>query len=90
MLGTVGRECGQVQIRTGREFSSNQSLTKIAQPFDRGCRLLQAAEGEIQLMTIGNRGQQIANRRRLMSLQHQIAQGEKITQALGHLLAFNQ
>jgi HAE1 family hydrophobic/amphiphilic exporter-1 len=32
----------------------------------------------------------LANRRRLMPLQYQIAQGEEITQALRHLLAFHQ
>src|SRR6202453_244747 len=37
-----------------------------------------------------HRSEQISNRRRLMSLQHQVARRVKVSQALRHLLALDQ
>ena len=73
-----------------RKIACAQAQAEISQPLDRNCRLLESVEGEVQLIAIRNRGQQIADRRRLVSLQHQIAQGEEVSQALRHLLAFDQ
>ena len=67
-----------------------QADVEVAQALDRNRGLFQAIEGEIQLIAIRNRSEQVSDRGRFVPLQHQVAQGKEVAYALRHLLAFDQ
>src|SRR5258708_24349294 len=71
-------------------MSRRQSLTEIPQSFHRHRGVLQSVECKVQLIAVWDRSQQISNRRRLMALQYQVAEGGEGTQGLRHLLAFDE
>ncbi len=89
-LDGLTRQFGHGSIRAFGKVSGRESQTEVAQAVDRGCGLLKSIKGKVQLVAIGNRGQQKTDRGRLVPLKHQVTQGEEVAQALRHLLAFDQ
>src|ERR1700730_4501126 len=64
---------GKRGIRSaGRELPSPQAQLEIPQLVYVTGHLLQAVEGEVELVAVGDGGQQQPDRRRLVSLEHQI------------------
>ena len=87
------RRIGKIaHFRTGasRESSHVETSFEVPQAFHGiGC-LLESLKGKVQLFLIGNRGQQITDRRWLVALQNEIAGGVDVSETLRHFLAFHQ
>jgi len=66
-----------------------EAQLEIAQALDGHFGAFEAVEGEVQRLTIGHAGEQVANYFGLITAADQIAQGEKIAERFGHLLAFH-
>ncbi len=66
------------------------SRLEVTQPPHRMRRLFKASKSKVQLLGVRDRGKQVADGRRLVALEQQVAQGKEVALALGHLLAFHQ
>src|SRR5215472_9069114 len=84
-LRGLSDSCSHLRLLAGGEFFLLQPVGKVAQPFDSAGGLLQAAEGEVQLLAIWNAGQGKAHGRRLVAFSEKIAQREEVAERLGHL-----
>ena len=89
-LFRLRRSAVQVGIFAGGEGFLLQTVLKIPQSFQGLLRLMERVEGEVQLLPMRHRRQQVANRARLGAVLQQVAQGEEIPRRLGHLLSFHQ
>ncbi len=88
-LARFGSPLHQRFVRALGKLIGLQAQFEIAQAVNRrGCRL-QSVEGEIQLLAIRHRGQQVPDGFRLIALGQHIAQGEIVPQRFRHLLAFH-
>ena len=74
------REIFRLRRRAAKFRSRSTELAACCRPSSR----------EIQLAAVGHRSQQEAQRRGLVSLRQQVAQGVEIAERLGHLLGIDQ
>ncbi len=81
--------CGPTSsgFRPSANFAGFQAQFVVAQTVDGSCGGFQAVEGEVQLLAIGHRREQVADRLPARSPCARIAQGVEIAQRFRHLLA---
>ena len=63
------------------KLGGRQAQLKIPQTIDRSGSLPQAVPGEVELVAVRHRREQVTNRRGLVTFEHQVPRREKVSQA---------
>src|SRR5208282_3121965 len=87
---SVGGQLRHLRRGASGELGTGEAEAEVAQLLDRTGGRFQSVEGEIQLIAIGNLGEQPADGRRLVAAEDEVADGEEIAETLRHFLAFDE
>src|SRR5262249_28572973 len=77
-------------VAAGLKLFRFETEYELLDTLQRGVGLAQPVEREVQLFPVSNGDEEITDRKRLVTLIHQVAQREEIVFRLGHLLAFDK